>query len=279
MFRLTVLMALSLGVAAQPVLAQSTQQQADKLGKKGIYGTSSVGEEDGAAPGQPAAPISEEAARLKAKYPLSTTAKTSANQNAHTFLLKGIQQYHLTRDIFNAANEITGTFEPSNHVFRMEQKGVIMARLQPQDLLLYGPEYAHFAVRMRALQDADRTIGQAIGNFSQAQALAPSLSVLPKWLRVARDTQKAIRFHIRFYQTSLKAVQRGATSQQLEQMAMMWNAPRVLNPQDTLMTRVQTYVFEKARGTLDQEESGGEKIQLDTYKDKLPTLDFEIKKL
>lgn len=279
MFRLTVLMALSLGVAAQPVLAQSTQQQADKLGKKGIYGTSSVGEEDGAAPSQPAAPVSEEAARLKAKYPLSTTAKTSANQNAHTFLLKGIQQYNLTREIFTAANEITGTFEPSSHVFRMEQKGIIMARLQPQDLLLYGPEYAHFAVRMRALQDADRTIAQAIGNFSQAQALAPSLSVLPKWLRVARDTQKAIRFHIRFYQTSLKAVQRGVTSQQLEQMAMMWNAPRVLNPQDTLMTRVQTYVFEKARGTLDQEEGSGEKIQLDNYKDKLPTLDFEIKKL
>ncbi|PKL76474.1 MAG: hypothetical protein CVV27_10115, partial [Candidatus Melainabacteria bacterium HGW-Melainabacteria-1] len=209
---------LSLCLSALPAAAQSTG-----VGKKGIYGRNSQDPEGAAVPAKPGAAtpaakpaeLTEEQKRLKEKYPLSTTAKTAANQRAHNLMLQGIQNYHLTRTIFAAANDITGNYSDADFELEISQKGIIKARLQPADLLLYGPENAYIGLRVRALQEADQAISRAISSFSQAQSAAPSVSAIPKWLRVSRDTQKAIRYHIRFYQISLKAINLGYTEKEL----------------------------------------------------------------
>ena len=276
-----------LSLPSLPVWAQTAQNTASSsgVGKRGIYGKSSINPEaetgTAAAPaaGQPAAKpqeLTEEQKRLRERYPLSTTSKTASNQKAHTLLLQGILYYHQTRDIFTAANEITSTYSEGESELEIIQKGVITARLQPADLILYGPENAFIGLRMRALQDADRTISRAIVSFSQAQSLAPSLGVIPKWLKVSRDTQKAIRYHIRFYQLSLKAVTMGYTDKELEQMARRWKAPRLDDPEATLTTRVSTQVFERLRRKLGADEVVVARPSLDGFVGSLPDLDFKI---
>ena len=278
-----------LSLPSLPVWAQTAQNTASSsgVGKRGIYGKSSINPEaetgTAAAPaaGQPAAKpqeLTEEQKRLRERYPLSTTSKTASNQKAHTLLLQGILYYHQTRDIFTAANEITSTYSEGESELEIIQKGVITARLQPADLILYGPENAFIGLRMRALQDADRTISRAIVSFSQAQSLAPSLGVIPKWLKVSRDTQKAIRYHIRFYQLSLKAVTMGYTDKELEQMARRWKAPRLDDPTATLTTRVDTHVFERLRRkpTTTDNEVVVERPSLEGFVTQLPDLDFQV---
>lgn len=275
-------LSLSLPAVAQP--------KSTGVGKNGIYGRNTTDPEGTetpkntvvptAKPGQPAkAPLSEEQKRLLEKYPLSITGKTTTNQKAHLALLQGIQLYNHTVGIFSAANEITSTYSQGESELSVSQKGIITARLQPSDLLLYGPENAFIAVRLRALQDADRTISRAISSFGQAASLAPSLSVVPKWLRVSRDTQKAIRYHIRFYQLSLKAIDMGYTQKELSYMAKRWSAPHDIEPEDTLTTRVNTTLFEKLRkGSTSSEESTVERPSLDGFIESLPKLDFEVLK-
>lgn len=225
-------------------------------------------------------PETEEQKRLKAKYPLSINGKTLSNQKANQLMQTGIQQYYITRDMFTAANEISSTYSEADHELKVEQKGVIKARLQPQDLLNYGPQYAYIGLRIRALQDAEALVTKAIGNFSQARSLAPSVSVIPKWLKVAQDTKQAIRYHIQFYKTSVKAVQMGYDKQVIDALARVWKAPHDIKPETSLTTRVNTHFFEllekQKKGKSEKKESK-EKIDLDSFKDTLPNLDFEIK--
>jgi len=271
-----------------PVWAQSAQNTARSsgVGKRGIYGKNSVDQpaEHGSST-QPAAQpsskppeLTEEQKRLLQKYPLSTTSKTAGNQKAHNLVLQGILFYNQTRAIFVAANEISSSYSESDFELEVTQKGIIQARLQPADLLLYGPENAYISLRLRALQDADRTISRAISSFSQAQSLAPSLSVVPKWLRVARDTQKAIRYHIRFYQLSLKALNMGYTEKELERMASSWKAPRLDNPESTLTTKVDTQFFERLRRkpSADEDAAVVERPALDGFVNSLPDLEFKV---
>ncbi len=274
-----------------PALAQSTG-----VGKHGIYGRNTTDPEGASTPNAAAAPtpaasakpLTEEEKRLKEKYPLSTSARTAPNQRAHTALLQGIQYYKLTRAIFEAANKIENEFDDENHELTISQDGVLSVRLTPQDLLNYGPEYAYIGLRIRALQQADSTISKALSSFAQSQSLAPTLSVTPKWIRVARDTQKAIRYHIQFYKISLKAVDLGYTDKQLEQIARLWGnrLNQQLKPGDSLTTRVNTQLFEIARdktrkrptrssGTPGEPEA--EKPDIGSFVKDLPTLDFENK--
>lgn len=269
--------------AALPVQAQSTG-----VGKRGIYGKNSMNPEatsdtstPAAKPAASAAPkqeLTEEQKRLLQKYPLSTTPKTGTNQKAHDLLLQAILNYKQTRAMFAAANEITSSYSDTEFALEISQKGIVTARLQPADLLLYGPENAFISLRLRALQDCDRLIAKSIAGFSQAQSLAPSLSLIPKWLRVARDTQKAIRYHIRFYQISLKAVSLGYTEKELQFMARRWKAPVLDDPEATLTTRVDTQVFERMRRKPADDENTVEAPSLDSFVDQLPNLDFQVDK-
>ena len=124
-------------------------------------------------------------------------------------------------------------------------------------------------------------ISQSIANFSQAQSLAPSVSVIPRWSRIAVDTRQAIRYHIQFYKTSLKAVERGYPKEVIDAIARGWNAPRNLKAEDTLTTRITTHMLDYARAK--KEKAAGlsaspEKVKLDGYVEQLPSLDFEVKK-
>lgn len=270
-----------------PALAQSTG-----VGKKGIYGRNSTDPTGAAvpsaaaspAPAASAKPLTEEEKRLRAKYPLSTTARTAPNQRAHTALLQGIQYYNLTRNIFTAANKIENDFDDEEHVLKVSQDGVLTVRLQPQDILNYGPDYAYISLRIRALQQADATITKSISSFAQAQSLAPSLSVTPKWMRVARDTQKAIRYHIQFYKVSLKAIDMGYTDKELSQVARLWSnrLNGSVEPGDSLITRVNTQLFEAVRNRASKRPASEKTqkedvIEFDALVDQLPSLDFETK--
>lgn len=261
-------------------MASAAQAQSTGVGKRGLYGKSSVEEEGQKAaatpagkPAENAPPLTEEQKRLLQKYPLSVTSKTATNQKANEMMQKGILYYNQTRALFEAANKITSTYDTTDAKLEVTQQGIIQSRLQPADLLLYGPENAFIGLRVRALQEADRAIGQSIASFSQAQALAPFVSAIPKWLRVTRDTQKAIRYHIRFYQLSLKAIKMGYTDKELGYMAERWNAPLVADPSSTLTTRVNTALFENTRK---QVSSKGETPDIESFLGKLPSLDFKV---
>lgn len=280
-----VLPLICLSLATLPAQAQSTG-----VGKRGMYGKSSVEEDPSApaakkpvaaAPAAPAAekqpPLTEEQKRLQAKYPLSITEKTPGNQKAHDLLLKGVLLYNQTKAMFAAANEIKSTYAGSDYELEITQKGIVQARLQPADLLLYGPKYAYIGLRIRALQDADRLNSQSMASFSQAQSMAPYLSLIPKWIRITQDTQKAIRYHIRFYQLSLKAVNLGYTEKELKSMALRWKAPLLDDPNATLITRVNTRLFESTRGA-SENGKGVMPPSLDNFVSQLPTLDFQVGK-
>lgn len=279
-------LAICLTLTSLPVSAQSTG-----VGKRGMYGKNSLQDDPGAAaPGANATPnatgtpdgdkkpqeLTEEQKHLLQKYPLSTTPKTPVNQRTHDLLLQGILFYRQTKALFVAANDIKSTYNETDSQLEVTQKGIIQSRLQPADLLLYGPKYAFISLRLRALQEADRTIAKSISSFVQAQSLAPYLSLIPKWVRITQDTQKAIRYHIRFYQLSLKAVNLGYTEKELKYMAQRWNAPLLDDPLATLTTRVDTRLFEATRRQGDKGKK--ETPSLDSFVGQLPTLDFAVKK-
>lgn len=262
---------LAVSVLAAPGLAQEK-----KLGKTGIYGQSSLDalDENGAPTEQERQEEAEKRERLKAKYPLSRTSYSVGNERASQFLSKGIQQYQIVRARFDAINEITSDYEVDSSVLKIQQKGIISERLLPQDLIKYGPEYAHIGLRIRALQNTDKLAAQAVASFSQAQALAPGVAVIPKWVKIARDTRQALQYHARFYQVALKAVELGYDDAQIENLALRWSSgPRNLGPESQLTTRVYAKAFERP------EVKGQEKnsIKLEDFKEKLPNLDFEIK--
>lgn len=216
---------------------------------------------------------------LAEKYPISTTPKTAANQSASTHMQEGIRLYKQTRDIFEAVNEIKSTFTENDHLLQIEQKGIIKARLTPADLIKYGPELAYIGLRVRALQDAEATIAKAIGQFSQARQLAPTISVIPRWQRIAEDTRKAIRFHIAYYREAVKGVERGATQFELDLLTYVWEMPKQ-GPQDLLTQRIYTVPFEAARGDFNktaaqlEKEKDKEKLDILAPVDRLPNMDL-----
>jgi hypothetical protein len=259
-------------VSALPALAQetNTKDEAKTLGKKGIYGRSTMDPEDESS--APAAVDPEEQERIRklnARYPLSVTSQTGVNQKAHEHMLKGIYSYNLTRAIFEAANKIESTFDSSTTTLKVKQTGVIKARLQPRDLIEFGPQNAYLGVRIRALRDAEREINSAISQFNQARSLAPSNAAVQKWIKVSTDTRKAIAYHIRFYTVSGKGASTGMTDQQLKDLAQLWKQPPLaLKPTDTVVTTVRTriQVDTKSDKTLD----AGKVVDL------LPNLDFKV---
>lgn len=267
-----------------PAWAESVQDTAHKLGQKGLYGKDSLNTEESVAteevqaPTESAEEIQARKERIKAKYPLSTTERTPLNQKSHTYLLRGIQLYNQTKKLFEAANEIEGKYDQTKHTLEITQKGIIQSRIQPKDLLLYGSEYVHIALRIRAMQEAEKTVSEALSNFAQAQSISPSVSVIGKWIKIGQDTRKAIRFHIRFYQISLKAVERGVTEEQLERMAMVWKMPS-LKPDDQLTTRIYTEGLDLLRELREKSQTEDkETVKLDGFKEKLPNLEFKIEK-
>ena len=78
--------------AIAPAFAQSTG-----VGKKGIYGKSSVEDENAKSSSKDQSkttssdkdkkPLTEAEKKLRDKYPLSTTSKTSSNQKAHNLTI------------------------------------------------------------------------------------------------------------------------------------------------------------------------------------------------
>ena len=271
-----VLGAVCFSTAVLPAFAQEANTSAKKLGKTGIYGSSSLDALEEPAPTE--AEREEEKVkqqRLKAKYPLSRTSYTAGNEKASILLLKGIQQYRIVRARFDAINEITSTYDRETALLKVQQKGIVSERLQPQDLIKYGPEYAHIGLRIRALQNTDKIAAQALSYFSQAQSLAPSVAVIPKWVKIAKDTRQALQYHSRFYQVALKAVALGYDDTQIENLALRWNSgPKDLGPTSQLTTRVYAKPFERPSSG---NKEVGESPKIDGFKDKLPNLDFEIK--
>ncbi len=261
---------------AASIFAQAGLAQEKKLGKTGIYGQSSLDALE-EAPAPTEAERQEEAEkqqRLKAKYPLSRTSYSVGNERASQFLSKGIQQYQIVRARFTAINEISSDYDVESSVLKVKQKGVISERLLPQDLIKYGPEYAHIGLRIRALQNTDKLAAQAVASFSQAQALAPGVAVIPKWIKIARDTRQALQYHARFYQVALKAVELGYDDAQIENLALRWSSgPRNLGPNSELTTRIYARAFERP----EVEGKEKNKVNLEDFKEKLPNLDFEIK--
>lgn len=275
--------ALSLGVCFNaPVWAQSANETAKKLGQRGVYGTNSVdGEsEDGAIEEiEPEEELTEEEKRLRAKYPLSTTSRTSTNQDAHLHMMEGIRLYYRVRKMFEEIKNINGDFDKDKHILKITQKGIIQAMILPEDILRYGPENAHIGIRIRALQDAVILTEESIQHFSAAQGLAPTVAILERWLRITRDTRKALRFHIAYYNRAYEAMQAGATEAQLEFMAKMWKSSFNLKPQDTLTTSIPTMMFEMMRrqeGLVTETENKEQAKDLDGLINSLPTLDFKI---
>ncbi len=267
--------ALCFSTIVLPSFAQETNAGAKKLGKKGIYGTSSLDALEEPAPTE--ADRAEEKAkqeRLKAKYPLSRTSSSAGNEKASLLLLKGIQQYQVVRARFDAINEIKSTYDDETSLLKIEQKGIVSERLQPQDLIQYGPEYAHIGLRIRALQNTDKIAAQALAYFSQAQSLAPSVAVIPKWVKIVKDTRQALQYHSRFYQVALKAVAMGYSETQIENLALRWNAgPKNLGPTSQLTTRVYAKPFERKVNGKDQSDGP----QIEGFVKQLPSLDFEVK--
>ncbi len=261
-----------------PAFGQSTNKEAKKLGRKGIYGTSSLEsiDENGEQRPEPTEAERKEAVekqkRLKAKYPLSRTSFTAGNQRASQLLFKGIQQYREVRARFDAINEISSSYEEGK--LEVKQKGIIPERVQLQDLVKYGPTYAHIGLKIRALQSTDKLAAAALANFSQARALAPTIAVIPKWVKIAADTRKALQYHAKFYQISVKAIRQGYEKEVLERLALQWsNAPKNMGPNAEITTRIYSaQMFEKSK-TGDDKEA----IKLDDLKDKLPNLEFEAK--
>ncbi|MBF2054768.1 MAG: hypothetical protein IGS03_15085 [Candidatus Sericytochromatia bacterium] len=213
---------------------------------------------------------------LEEKYPISTTPQTATNQNASTYMQEGLRLYAQTRKIFEAVNEIKSTFDDANYLLEIEQKGIIQARLTPQDLMKYGPEYAYIGLRVRGLQEAEAVISKAIAQFAQARQLAPTISVIPRWQRIAEDTRKAIRFHIAYYREATKGIERGATQFELDLLTYVWEMPKQ-GPQDVLTQRIYTVPFQAARGDFNKAENKKEKDSLDILSpaQRLPDMDFK----
>lgn len=224
--------------------------------------------------------------KLEAKYPLSITGQTKNNQVAHDAFLTGVQHYHLATSIFEAANKIKSSYAKDSFTLKVEQQGLIKSRLQPRDVLQYGPEYAHVALRIRALEEAQKAISVAIANFSKASSMSPKSKPIREWLRISKDTLKVFKYHVRFYQVSLQNVKRGLSPNDIKVLASRWNSgiPPKMEPSDTLSTQVflgrlgelleKQKEREAARGGKNQE-----KLSFDGLENMLPSIDFKVKPL
>lgn len=277
---------MSLGVIQllMPFWPQAEAAPAKKLGDRGFYGASSLDVEESAASSEtPEEETPEEAEarkKLEAKYPLSITSQTRATQNIHQAFLVGLRSYYLAKSIFEAAQKISSSYDEKAAMLKVEQLGVIQSRLQPADVLQYGPDYAHISLKIRALQEAQQQISISISNFTKAATHLPRSKPLKEWLRISRDTLKVIKYHIRFYQLSLQHIHRGITGEQLKELASRWNSgnPPELKPTDTMMTYVDLRSMVKIRHkktSLSSQEQG-ESVNLDQMDSALPSIDFKV---
>lgn len=272
-------LALCLAFVSSPGFAQSETEDKDKKADKKASKKSSKKsdkKEDSKSSGKKKPLKDEKPLTLEERYPISTTSQTATNQNANTYMQEGIRFYNQTRNIFLAVNEIKSSFDEGTYLLEIEQKGIIQSRLTPQDLMKYGPEYAYIGLRIRALQEADAAIGKAISQFAQARQLAPTISVIPRWQRIAEDTRKAIRFHQAYYREATKGIERGATQFELDLLTYVWEMPKQ-GPQDVLTQRIYTVPFQAARGDFNKKAEGTEKEKLDILGpvDRLPNMDFK----
>lgn len=249
--------ALCLAFVSSPGFAQGKKKEANKTSTK------------------KSAAKDEKPLTLEEKYPISTTPQTAGNQSASTYMQEGIRLYTQTRKIFEAVNEIKSSFDEGKYLLEIEQKGIIQARLTPEDLMKYGPEYAYIGLRVRGLQEAEAVIAKAIAQFAQARQLAPTISVIPRWQRIAEDTRKAIRFHKAYYREAVKGLERGATQFELELLTYVWEMPKQ-GPQDVLTQRIYTVPFQAARGDFNKKDEK-EKEQLDILGpvNRLPDMDLK----
>lgn len=274
-------LALCLAFVSSPGFAQSdtedkkADKKTEKKSKKKADKKSDK-EEAGKSSGKKKPLKDEKPLTLEERYPISTTPQTATNQNANTYMQEGIRFYNQTRNIFLAVNEIKSSFDEGSYLLEIEQKGIIKSRLTPQDLMKYGPEYAYIGLRMRALQEAEASIAKAIAQFAQARQLAPTISVIPRWQRIAEDTRKAIRFHMAYYREAVKGIERGATQFELDLLTYVWEMPKQ-GPQDVLTQRIYTVPFQAARGDFNKKADEKEKETLDILGpvDRLPDMDFK----
>lgn len=281
MYRLFLTLGLALGMVTTtqvlPAFAQNANKSAKKLGKKGIYGrdTTNVTEEDDKKDEEQVEETEEER-KLKAKYPLSITNQTLTNRKAHEFALKGMKHYYATRKIFDDINKVTSEYDDTTNLLTVVQGGSIKSRLQPRDLLEYGPEHAYIGLRIRALQnEALKEVNQAISSFAQAKGLAPSVASLQKWHKVSLDTKKVLNYHLKFYQVTIKAMRLGMNQEQLDQLAKLWAFN--VNPKGkeikSIKTMVRTDFLKMIKA---QDGSSEETVNYESVVNNLPTLDFKI---
>jgi hypothetical protein len=274
-------------ILLSPVAAQAVPSK--PLGQRGVYGSSSLDAENpsGAAPAeedleerQETPEEAELRKKLEARYPLSITSLTRNSQAAHQAFLAGLQSYHLSKSMFEAASGIKSTYDQKLYLLKVEQQGVLQSRLQPQDILQYGPDYAYVALKIRALQEAQTQISVSVSQFSKAVSLSPRSRYLKEWLRIAKDTLKVFKYHIRFYQLSLQNLRRGLDKERLEQLASRWNTgnPPEIKPGDTMRTTVYlgpsgNLLGQKAAG----KTTGKDAPALDTMDQFLPSVNFSVK--
>jgi len=223
--------------------------------------------------------------KIEARYPLSITGQTKNNQVAHDAFLTGVQSYYLATSIFEAANKIKSTYAKDTYVLKVEQQGLIKSRIQPRDILQYGPEHAHIALRIRALEEAQKAILVSIANFGKASSMSPKSKPIREWLRISKDTLKVFKYHIRFYQISLQNIKRGLSTNDAKVLASRWNSgiPPKMTPTDTLSTQVllgrlgelleKQKELESKRGNSRSQE----KLSLDSLEGSLPSIDFKVK--
>ncbi|PIQ29235.1 hypothetical protein COW36_17385 [bacterium (Candidatus Blackallbacteria) CG17_big_fil_post_rev_8_21_14_2_50_48_46] len=282
----------ALAAVVSPLLPMPVQAEPSKpLGKRGIYGHDSLNapEEESSAPAEETAEETPEEAearkKLEAKYPLSITSQTKTSQAAHEAFLAGLKNYYVSKSIFEAANEIKSKYDDKNYILKVEQKGVIQSKLMPQDILSYGPSYAHIPLRVRALGEAQKEISSAITHFSKAASLSPKSKPIKEWLRISKDTLKVFKYHVRFYQITLQNIKRGMTDDQLKLLASRWNSgnPPDMKPSDSLTTRVMlgpmASLLEKQFQAKGETKGESKKMNLDSLQNYLPTMEFKVNKL
>jgi len=287
LFSLSLTLALALSWSVAP--ASFAQNRTTVKGAlSGSYINETVNESSSEEESAPKESPEQEAERKKieARYPLSITGQTKNNQVAHNAFLTGVQNYHLATSIFEAANKIRSTYAKDTFILKVEQQGLIKSRILPRDILQYGPEHAHVALRIRALEEAQKAISISISNFSKASSMAPKSKPIREWLRISKDTLKVFKYHIRFYQISLQNIKRGLSANDARILASRWNSgiPPKLEPTDTLSTQVllgrlgellekQQELEAKRKGS----EGSQEKLSLDDLGSALPSIDFKVK--
>jgi hypothetical protein len=287
LFSLSLTLALALSWSVAP--ASFAQNRTTVKGAlSGSYINETVNESSSEEESAPKESPEQEAERKKieARYPLSITGQTKNNQVAHNAFLTGVQNYYLATHLFEAANKIRSSYAKDTFILKVEQQGLIKSRILPRDILQYGPEHAHVALRIRALEEAQKAISVSIANFSKASSMAPKSKPIREWLRISKDTLKVFKYHIRFYQISLQNIKRGLSANDVKVLASRWNSgiPPKMAPTDTLSTQVllgrlgellekQQELEAKRKGS----DGNQEKVSLDSLDSALPSIDFKVK--